>query len=333
MKFNRYKAAFAASFAAILAVATTAYNAFTSLPPQQSKIALPSPKAASTVKLPASKSDAAYRQVTFGAHLNWDEEARTSVDHFKFIQSASKAGLAGDGRAAYHVAQMLMPCLLDARLYGNAANPEIEFDVVMATAAITPQLTEQKRSELRNCAGFMKGEDVFANLPTREGGYKSYKFWLDLAYRAGDPVAQTEHAALAIGNVVSPNPGSIRIAQMDINNAIASGDPEAIFRVGFFISNGLSVDRIQGYAISLAACDLGYDCSASNASLVFGYCVAMSTCPEGTLFSDYVVKDIGPDGYAQAYNRAQQIEQALAENDIHALQQFAHLKDVTSTAH
>ena len=50
-------------------------------------------------------------------------------------------------------------------------------------------------------------------------------------------------------------------------------------------------------------------------------------CPSGALFSDWVTKNIGADGYAQAYARAQQIENALAQGNTSALESFAKLKN------
>jgi len=122
---------------------------------------------------------------------------------------------------------------------------------------------------------------------------------MDLAYQNNDPIAQTVHAALAVSST-SPNSDQIQVAQTDINNAIASGDPEALFDAGMMITNGHYIDRVEGFALSLAACDLGYDCTAANSTdsdLPFGECVAMGTCAPGSVFSDWVTKNIGADGY------------------------------------
>ena len=67
--------------------------------------------------------------------------------------------------------------------------------------------------------------------------------------------------------------------------------------------------------------------NSTGSDLPFGECVAMGTCAPGSVFSDWVTKNIGADGYAQAYARAQQIKDALAQGDTSALQQFAKLKD------
>jgi hypothetical protein len=258
---------------------------------------------------------------------NWNRELQASNDYFAFVSKAAPKALAGDGRAALLVSKALRQCLLMTRLYGNEVDPEAAFSQALATQAVySTELAAQKEKEFHECKRFFK-DDPFVDLPSRDGGYSSPRFWGDLAYQSNDPIAQTFHAAAAIGSPISPKPGSLEIAQSDLNQAISSGDPEAIFRAGLIISNGLYVDPFQGYAVSLAACDLGFNCSASNTDdILFQNCVAISTCETGAAFSDVVIKAIGSDGYAQAYARAQEIESALARGDTGALEQFAQLK-------
>jgi hypothetical protein len=260
--------------------------------------------------------------------IDWNKEFQSSTDYFASISKASKAALDGDGRAAYYVAQKLMGCLSMIPRKDSNMSPEEWFKMLVASRPfISPQQVERERKQFEVCAGFYKGNDVFADLPKREGGYKSTKYWMDLAYQDGDPIAETSHAALAIANPIAATPDSINVAQADINHAIASGDPEAIFLAGMIITDGHYVERIQGFAFSLAACDLGYDCSATNTtSVIFQNCATEGNCPAGAVFSDWVTKNIGAEGYAQAYARAQQIETALAQGDTSALQQFAQLK-------
>lgn len=226
-------------------------------------------------------------------------------------------------------------CAALADEYASAEHPEEKFNEEMTKQVYAPpEWVERSGRQFQACSGFYKfndrkGNDVFADLPSRDGGYRSVKFWMSLAYQNGDPVAQTDHAALAVGSA-SPNSEQIQVAQADLNHAIASGDPDALFNAGMIITNGLYVDRIEGFALSLAACDLGHDCTAANSDGTdrpFGNCVASGTCAPGTVFSDWVTKNIGAEGYAQAYARAQQIEEAVAQGDASTLEQFAKLKD------
>jgi hypothetical protein len=269
--------------------------------------------------------------------VDWKKEFQTSTDYFPLIAKAAKAALEGDGRAAYNVSTTWLYCTVFTQQYGTVEHPEEKFNDDMNTQYVfePPEWIEKKRKKFQACSGFFKlndphGHDVFADLPNREGGYRSVKFWMGLAYQNNDPVAQTEHAGLAVGRM-SPSSDQIQVAQADLNHAIASGDPDALFNAGMVITmTGLYVDRIEGFALSLAACNLGRDCTAENSSgsdLPFGDCVVSGTCAPGSVFSDWITKQIGAEGYTQAYARAQQIQEALAQGNTSALQQFAKLKD------
>jgi hypothetical protein len=300
------------------------------IPPPTKPLALPITQDYSTTH-PTKKI-----RLTDRTTVDWKNEFRTSTDYFPLLAKAAKAGLKGDGRAAYYVSQKWLECESFARQYGSAEHPEEKFNEEMKSHVYAPPESIAKdRKRFQECSGFYKlndpkGNDVFADLPNREGGYRSVQFWMDLAYHNNDPVAQTVHAALAV-SATSPNSaGQIQVAQTDLNRAIASGDPDALFYAGMIITNGLSTDPIEGFALSLAACDLGHDCTAANSSgtdVPFGDCVAAGTCAPGTVFADWVTKSIGAERYAQAYARAQQVEDALARDDSNALQQFAKLKN------
>jgi hypothetical protein len=108
--------------------------------------------------------------------------------------------------------------------------------------------------------------------------------------------------------------------------AISGKDPGALFQVGQLLSDGhASSDPLQGFAVSIAACDLGYDCTANNTEL-FGDCAAQGACPPGINYSDVIKKVAGDTGYAQAYALAQQLEDAMNRGDAIAVQQFVRLK-------
>lgn len=303
--------------------------------PRQIEIPIIAPTPARPSALATSAHDRPNKAAGTPA-ANWDEEFRTSKDYFSLIAKAAKAALNGDGRAAYYVSMKELECLFLAQQYGTAANPEETFNQAMAarTTQFPPEMLERKREQFRACAGFYKagdakGNDVFANLPPQEGGYRSNRYWMALAYQYGDPLAQIDHAGASIGGPLTPNHAAMPSAQADINQAIGSGDPEAIYRAGILISNGLYVETFQGYALMLAACDLGYDCTAKNPQgyFPFGDCAAMGMCQAGSTVSDWIAENIGAEGYAKAYARAQQIKDALTQGDTRALQQFAKLKD------
>jgi hypothetical protein len=59
---------------------------------------------------------------------------------------------------------------------------------------------------------------------------------------------------------------------------------------------------------------------------LFNDCAALGTCAAGLNYADIINLTIGDDGYAQAYARAQQIQEAIDRRDTKTLEQFAQLK-------
>jgi hypothetical protein len=265
---------------------------------------------------------------------DWGKAFYSANDYFDFVISATKSAVDGDGRAAFYISEAVSKCSLIVALYGRTSDPEAAFNAEWNDRPHAPVwVVDKARNDFRLCSGFLKG-NAFKDLPERAGGYDG-KYWLDQAYNDGDPLAQIVHAAGQLGKANSPNSSTgdvalIQAAQTDINNAVASADPKALFKIGTLISNGHGMDPIQGFAVSLAACDLGYDCAAASSNDdIFGACVLSSSCAPGLSFSDIVVQSVGEVGYAEAYSRAQQFEDALRRGDMNAVQTFVQLRHPT----
>src|SRR6185437_9437738 len=267
------------------------------------------------------------------ATVDWKKEFDSSSNYFDFVSKAAKKAFDGDGRAALYISKALYVCMPITREYAHSIDPEADFNAYWATRTKAPQwILDRALKDFQSCAGFFKG-DAFAALPKRDGGGYDFRYWTDQANQDGDPLAQAEHAASDMYKTLSEkssdaNAKSLESAQVAINNAVASKDPAALFHAGLIFSDGrISNDPIQGFSLAIAACDLGYDCSANNTdNLFFGHCVSEGTCQAGATFSDVVTKAIGADGYAKAYARAQQIECALSRGDTNALQQLVQFK-------
>lgn len=89
-----------------------------------------------------------------------------------------------------------------------------------------------------------------------------------------------------------------------------------MFLAGMMLSNAkYSPQPLEGVAIALAACDLGYDCSASNPENPFSMCARSGACPADRHFAYYMQQSLGVDQSAQAYNEAQSLEDMLSRND------------------
>jgi hypothetical protein len=263
--------------------------------------------------------------------VDWGKDFEASGDHFQFVSKAARSALEGDGRAAFYVAKALRTCMVNTHLYQNSPDPESAFHTTWAEQPNAPSwLVDRARKTFQSCEGFLKG-DPFLDLPNRPGGYNSTSYWMELAYSDGDPLALASHAGSALAKgalVMTPDrsAASIQDAQLDINEAAMSGDPEALFQIGQIVSNGHGADSIQGFAVSLAACELGYDCSTKNSDGPFAGCIAAATCAPGLSYADIVTKSVGPDGYATAYAQAQQLEDSIARGDMDTVLKFVKLK-------
>jgi hypothetical protein len=263
--------------------------------------------------------------------VDWEREFNNSSDYFAFVSKAARKAYDGDGRAALYISKALYLCVPTMKEFAKSSDAQADFDAVWATRTKAPQSTvERARKDFQTCAGFLKA-DAFAGLPNRAGGYNSIRFWSGESTKDGDPIAQVEEAGADIAKTVltkssDENAKSLESAQLEINKAMASKDPAALFQVGRLLSDGhASSDLLQGFAISIAACNLGYDCTTANAEL-FQSCAARGTCAAGMTYADMIKQVVGDSGYAQAYARAQQIQEAIARGDTKTVEQFAQLK-------
>jgi hypothetical protein len=263
--------------------------------------------------------------------VDWEREFNASSDYFSFVSKAARKAYAGDGRAAVFISKALYLCLPIMREYSDSKDPQSDFDSAWSARIKGPQwVMEKARRDFHICAGFLEA-DAFAELPERAGNYYSVRYWSDESLKDGDPIAQAQEAGDDIVRTVlqessGVNSKYLESAQLAINKAVASQDPAALFQVGRLLSTGpASNDPLQGFAVSIAACNLGYDCTTTNVAL-FNDCAALGTCATGMNYADIIKLTIGDDGYAQAYARAQQIQEAIARRDTKTLEQFAQLK-------
>jgi hypothetical protein len=272
--------------------------------------------------------------VDVSAHLtgsNWRSALASSQNYFTFVRRAAYAAFHGDGAAALYVSRALAVCQLEVALYGDSSDPQAAFQAWLSAQAFMSEsiaATQQRHFDL--CKGFFK-HDAFAALPPRTvGSYLSAKYWLGIAYADGNPVAEVMHVVTEMpslgGGGGAQGSQMATKAQDQLVRAIETGDPEAVFWAGHFLADGHGSSDMQAYAVAIAGCDLGYDCSGDN-QLIFGECApGMAQCDAGSNFSDVVTKAIGTSGYAEAYAMAQQLEGAIAQGDVATIQKFVQLQ-------
>lgn len=264
---------------------------------------------------------------------DWGTLFASSNDYFPFVKGAEDAALHGDGAAALYISRALQICQLEVFLYGGKPDPKAAFREWLSAQAHMPEFaaTIQERN-FSLCKGFFKAS-AFAGLPPlSHGSYLSASLWRDLAYKDGNPVAEVMHTAMQFPGLGVPSgPQGQRMiaeAQKTFVGALASGDPEAVFRVGAFLVDGARApDEVRAFAIALTACNLGFDCSADN-RLIFGDCVAaMEARQTGESYADVVTKVVGLSGYSEAYAMAQELTEAITDGDVATIRRFVQLKN------
>lgn len=304
-----------------------------------------SPPASSSTKVTAptskrSDGDMAVRRVEklSSPHVgskqdDWEQEFYKSSDYFSFVSRAAVKGLNGDGRAAYFVSKAVAICAPVKIQYERTADPAAAFQAEWSARANAPKwLLDKAQREFQTCVG-MIAKDAFAALPQKPGGYWSSLYWQGEAYAAGDPLAQSVHAGETLSKTqfekeAGARSASFSSAQLDIDRAIGSKDVSALFQVGQILSDGHYTDsKTQGFVVAIAACEMGYDCSANNAALEpYLGCVPIGTCPPGLNYPDVIKSVVGNNGYADIYAQAQAFEDALSRGDQEVAQGFVRLK-------
>jgi hypothetical protein len=266
-------------------------------------------------------------------------------DYLRFVKEALPAARAGDGRAAWYIGNALSACSYVKYKYHDSADPEAQLqqELTVGTpgeprARNLPQwVLDQQEHETRRCLGLAK-EDPFAGLPPPPGGfvctslgvrnppcnYSSSGYWWAQALADGDPLAQ-ENAASDAAAAISVDPqmpddvkaGKLKVIQENLRAAVESGDPDALYRAGLLVGNNpnLTTDNMRGFAVSLAACDLGRDCSADNPDNLWSKCILTGACPPNADYAYFLQQSLGPERYGQLYAVSQQVVQSSRAGD------------------
>jgi hypothetical protein len=273
-------------------------------------------------------------QPTTGDHIDWAVRDYTVDDYFEFVSRAAPEALAGDDRAALYVGWGLSKCLGPMGGYQASSNPEADFNAERAVEHQLPTCAaEERRLEFHSCVGFAEA-DAVNRLPSRLERAALPRYGITQAYRDRDlpSVAYYPADELARGTVGdgAQAPDS---AQSDLEQAVTSGDPAAIFHVGeifLFAGTRYGASPVAGAALIIAGCDLGYDCSVNSPALDF-YLICVSTrgCPPGFTYLDGVREALGKSKYAAAHSRAKQFEQALQTGDRVALRHFVRINSAS----
>ena len=246
--------------------------------------------------------------------VDWTAKFHGSDDYLTFVKGAIPAAKDGDGRAAWYIGRALQSCLITMREYHGSADPEAQLQQELTRMHSEQWARDQREQKIRRCLGL-----------AREGAPdgESSAYWYAQALADGDPLAQEDTAAQALADISvdqqmsdATKAAKLKIAQDNLKAVIESGDVEALYRAGNLLANPRTTDDTTlGFALALAACNLGRDCSADNPDNLFYGCKYSGTCPPNADYAYFLQQSLGQDGYAQLYARAQQIEQSIHAGD------------------
>jgi hypothetical protein len=318
-----------ASAALALAVAVFALNGRGPVDAKRDHVA-EQRSAASVSETPSRVSPKPSAPVAYAPADDWAKKYYGAKDAFEFVSAAAPKALAGDAAAAYYVAQAVGKCFGRERDAWNAPDPEAALLAKWSAIPGQPYIVESDRKVMHACLRYVR-EDAFVALPARQGGYNSRDYWMKLAYDGGEPLAEIDHAARQIPGVAATatERDALRdVAQDDVERAVSSAGPEAIFRLGdVFNSPSVANTANQSSVFRLAACELGFDCSSANPALdMYLGCTTIGTCAPGYTIQDWIRDGLGAEQYAVVYAQAQQLADAVRSGDTAYLQkavQFA----------
>jgi TPR repeat protein len=174
-----------------------------------------------------------------------------ATDYLAFVDRHLDAALGGDAEAAYFVAmaqQACIPAVGRPTLSGKT-------EAIEAWLARRPELSDEQaasyRRRLRRCAGFL---ETYTSEDDAEVLAEAADALLRAAADAGHPAAIVE-SRMWVADGWRDGPG--RDAVLDqLAGAAASGHPEALRKLGEYLGGD------AGVALTVLACEAGYDCGA-----------------------------------------------------------------------
>jgi hypothetical protein len=181
---------------------------------------------------------------------------------------------------------------------------------------MTPAARAQETIRFKRCEGFLAG-NAFASLPPRDGGYPK-EYWLDRATQSGDALAQVQALSVNLSQMGAPGDSNAKLkTSMETYEAraLGSGDPAALMMLGTVLSNPSPLqDTDAAFALQVAACETGFDCSFSNPH--FGFCLpGQDNCYKTGTYEEMLQQGYGAAGYAKLYAKAQDIEDLLQRGE------------------
>lgn len=264
-----------------------------------------------------------------GSATSWTQRFEQSENLAQFVSEASAAADNGDADAAWHVADAMKKCgLVITSLRKGGTEQDYQ-------ALVTSQFTTREQSAafsatFRRCQA-LATDPAFADWEQRSGGKMLASYWEDLARDLNSPKAKAAIVIEQGSNMTAAKSAAEKAERASQLRATArevvrSRDPEALFTLGTRLANAdMSKDPTYGFALALAACDLGYDCTGRNAKNLWSACDPTTTCTPERSFRNVAEEMLSPQQYAAADALAEQYKDALARGMFSELDRFVAL--------
>lgn len=248
----------------------------------------------------------------------WDKRFESSADYFAFVSSTALSAYKGDSRAQYRIWEALRFCHGELGVLKLSSGGDVHkaLQERLDNPYFPQSAKQQEMIRFKRCEGFLSG-NAFASLPPREGGYPR-EYWLDRATQSGDALAQIQAVSVDLSRVGTSGASKAQLESgMETYEAraLSSGDPAALMMLGTVLANPSPLkDTDAAFALQVAACETGFDCSFRNPH--FGFCLpGQDDCYKTGTYQGMLQQGYGAAGYAKLYAKAQDIEDLLQRGE------------------
>lgn len=258
---------------------------------------------------------------------SWHDLLQNTDDMAVFIKQASAAADSGDGDAAWIVFEAALICRMALRKI--AAGDEAVREYLAPT--LMTHLDEQRARDLQRCRPLLE-DDYFNDWRNHEVLTIHPPHWRERALSLGSPMAKLTVTQSLLSQLADPATTLDREATTHtvrgyIRDVIRSDDARARFQLGLRLMSGdASRDGRYRMAMSLAACDMGYDCSADNPANPWANCRYLpDQCPPDTSYRSGLAESLSARDYARVDALAEQFKEAHRRGLYEELEPFMAL--------
>ncbi len=256
----------------------------------------------------------------------WYEDTHHSTDIAQTVRDAAAAAEAGDDGAARAMTDIMLRCALPLRSIRSGATREAfiaNYGKSNSAYAAHLQRVYDECAPLATAAGFENWETV-------AGGKWGVQYWRQLSLELGNPATEAEVLAEDLMQVTSGTPEQREKAQTQaqafVKDILQKADGESWYRLGMRLGNNdLSSDISTGFALALAACEIGYDCSGDNERNDWYACRWQPGCTETMDLNERIKSMTSPELYAKSYGKSQQLVEMIKRGAWDEVQAFVKL--------